>query len=128
MKPFDLEEAKAGKPICTRNGAPARIIYDNAKGNHPIIALIEDEEGECEMSRDYTIDGFFNNPNIPSDSDLMMVGDKRKGWVNISKRNPNINPTDRIAGYIYRTREEAQNVIKTCSSDYLDTIEIEWEE
>lgn len=120
MKPFNLEEAKAGKSICTRDGAPARIICYDAKGNHPIIALIEDEEGEREMPRDYTIDGFFNNPNIPSDSDLMMVGDKRKGWINIYKRN-----LDRTVGYIYRTESDAR---KNADSNYITSIEIEWEE
>lgn len=31
LKPFDLEAAKAGKPVCTRDGRKARIICFNAK-------------------------------------------------------------------------------------------------
>jgi len=33
FKPFDLEQAKAGKPVCTRDGRKARIerIPDNLK-------------------------------------------------------------------------------------------------
>jgi hypothetical protein len=43
LKPFDLEAAKAGKPVCTRDGRKARIICFNAKTlcDYPIIALVE---------------------------------------------------------------------------------------
>lgn len=41
FKPFDLEQAKAGKPVCTRDGRKARIIcFDLKNGNHPIVAVI----------------------------------------------------------------------------------------
>lgn len=42
LKPFDLEAAKQGKPVCTRDGRKARIICFDAKGNNPIVALIYD--------------------------------------------------------------------------------------
>lgn len=38
MKPFNLEEAKAGKPVCTRDGRDARIICFN--DNNPLIKII----------------------------------------------------------------------------------------
>lgn len=41
MKPFDLEAAKAGKPVCTRDGRKARIICFDAKCIKPIVALIQ---------------------------------------------------------------------------------------
>ena len=42
FKPFDLEQAKAGKPVCTRDGRKARIICFDTKtlGDYPIIALV----------------------------------------------------------------------------------------
>ncbi len=42
LKPFDLEAAKAGKPVCTRDGRKARIICFDAKrkDGENIIALI----------------------------------------------------------------------------------------
>ena len=45
-KPFNLEEAKAGKSVCTRDGRKARIIYFDAKilSDYPIIALIENAD------------------------------------------------------------------------------------
>lgn len=42
LKEFDLEAAKAGKPVCTRDGRKARIICFDAKCNKPIVALIYD--------------------------------------------------------------------------------------
>lgn len=41
-KPFDLEQAKAGKPVYTRDGHKARIICFDAKlENYSIIALVK---------------------------------------------------------------------------------------
>lgn len=46
FKPFNLEQAKAGKPVCTRDGRKARIICFNAKTlcDYPIIALVENSD------------------------------------------------------------------------------------
>lgn len=46
LKEFNLEAAKAGKPVCTRDGRKARIIcFDTInKSNYPIIALLEDKD------------------------------------------------------------------------------------
>ena len=41
LKEFNLEAAKSGKPVCTRDGRKARIICFDAKGDKPIIALVE---------------------------------------------------------------------------------------
>ena len=49
MKEFDYEKAKAGAPVCTREGKPARIIFWDAKGisndgkQYPIVALLEED-------------------------------------------------------------------------------------
>lgn len=32
LKPFDLEAAKQGKPVCTRDGRKARIVCFDLKG------------------------------------------------------------------------------------------------
>ena len=41
MKPFDLEAAKAGAPVCTRSKKPVEIITTNGKaGKFPILAYI----------------------------------------------------------------------------------------
>lgn len=49
MKPFNLKEAKKGKPICTRNGRKARIICFDAKtgveDDTYIITLVTENDG-----------------------------------------------------------------------------------
>lgn len=73
-KPFNLEEAKAGKPICTRVGHKARIICFDAKTlcDYPIIALVENAgnsiyEAVCSFSNE----GEYRKGNI-HDLDLVM--------------------------------------------------------
>lgn len=49
MKPFNLEQAKQGKPVVTRDGRPVRILAFDRKGCYPIIGLISrDKEEDCE--------------------------------------------------------------------------------
>lgn len=82
LKPFDFEAAKAGKPVCTRDGRKARIIcFDTInKGNYPIIALLEDKG--CEAIFYYNKDG---KCNVGTERDLMMLPEKKEGWINIYK-------------------------------------------
>ena len=35
LKPFDLEAARAGSPVCTRDGRKARIVCFDKKGSEP---------------------------------------------------------------------------------------------
>lgn len=51
MKPFDIELAKKGHPVCTRDGRTARIIcFDKiTRKNYEefkIIALVRDKDNE----------------------------------------------------------------------------------
>lgn len=58
MKKFDLELAKAGHPICTRDGRNVRLICFDAINNHyPIIGLIS-YDGQ-EKPKSFTIDGKY---------------------------------------------------------------------
>ena len=58
MKQFDLELAKAGCPVCTRDGRNVRLIYFDAISNHyPIIGLIS-YDGQ-EKPKSFTIDGKY---------------------------------------------------------------------
>ena len=46
MREFDLSAAKAGAPVCTRDGMEARIIcFDRVDLKYPIIALYKTESG-----------------------------------------------------------------------------------
>ena len=116
LKPFDIQKAREGKPVCTRDGRKARIICFDAKGTHPIIALVSDPDIESEeIPFCYTNDGFYNNPNCESKNDLMMLPEKKEGWVNVYKER------------VYDTKEEAVKA-KYDGATYVDTIKINWEE
>lgn len=74
MKPFDLEAAKAGAPVCTRDGMEARIIcFDRVDLEYPIIALYKTELG-IEHMRSFSPNG-LQFDGVISDEDLMMRDD-----------------------------------------------------
>ena len=80
MKPFDLEAAKAGAPIVTRDGRPAKFIAHvaEAQPSQRLLVLIDGgvyakfESGKYAASPAHV----FNN-------DLFMAPVKRTVWVNL---------------------------------------------
>ena len=118
MKPFDLEAAKAGKPVCTRDGRKARIICFDAKCNKPIVALIYDCNKETVLQ--YLENGRFFVEQIDK-YDLMMLPQKKEGWINIYK---DFEDTVCCA---YLTKEDALKN-RSIEDGYITTIKIEWEE
>ena len=123
LKPFDIQKAREGKPVCTRNGAKARIICFDAKSDAPIIALITTDDG-TEITFDYLSDGTFFNSENP-DNDLMMLPEKKEGWVNIVRGS---NGSPHMEREIFQLKEEAKNTIKAISDNLIDTVKISWEE
>lgn len=118
LKKFDLEAAKAGKPVCTRDGRKARIIcFDLNNKNFPIVAIIncDTEENAYQYDIDGVCDEHDNNLN------LMMSPEKKEGWVNLCKNNYG----DTLAVGVFPNREEA---VSNCPPSYLGTIKIKWEE
>ena len=110
LKPFDLQKAKAGKPVCTRDGRKARIIcfdrrlfYKNV--SYPILALVECSDGE-----DLIEDG------AEYKDDLMMLPEKKEGWAVIFKDD------------LLRTEKEAQELAGNSISEVIRIEKIEWEE
>lgn len=119
LKKFDLEAAKAGKPVCTRDGRKARIICFDRNWEYPIVALIECENGE-EMISSCDKDGKARIYETQG-TDLMMLPEKKEGWVNLCKNNNG----DTLTVGVFPNREEA---VCNCPPSYLCTIKIEWEE
>ena len=117
LKPFDLEAAKAGKPVCTRDGRKARIICFDRKDVRPIVALIKSDNGD-EGVYYYYADG-LNLDNYPSVFDLMMLSEKKEGWVNVYKGGL-------LDTKSYPTKKEAFD--KAHLEGYVDTVKISWEE
>lgn len=114
MKPFDLEKAKAGKPVCTKDGRPARIVCYDRKGEiYPIVALVEYAENR-EKVFSYTENG-RNTIDCDNTNDLVMAAEKKEGWINIYGNghcSSNIYPTERMA----------------ITSEAIATVKVEWEE
>ena len=112
LKPFDLQQAKDGKPVCTRDGRKSRIICFDVKAKKPIAALITNDDTE---------EVHFYYDNGRSDQyqeyryDLMMLPEKKEGWVNVYKER------------IYSTKEEAIEATYD-GATYVDTVKIEWRE
>ena len=114
MKPFSLEASKAGKPVCTRDGRKARIICFDRDGDMHIVALVAGSLGE-------EVHYYLSNGQVDfdkqNDDDLMMLPEKKEGWVNIYKEG--------VDQYIYNNEKAA---LSRRGSDCIATIKIEWEE
>ena len=117
LKPFDIQKAREGKPVCTRDGRNVRIIAFDAKGEHPIIALVTD--GVQESPYNYTKAGYYFDESIETMADLMMLPEKKEGWVNVYKGGL-------LDKKSYPTKKEAFD--KASPTDYVDTIKINWSE
>ena len=113
LKPFDIQKAREGKPVCTRDGHKARIICFDKKGAYPIVALVNDYNEE-EYIKNYDE---FGKKIIGRETgdDLMMLPEKKEGWINVYKER------------IYSTKEEAIEATYD-GVTYIDTIKISWEE
>lgn len=122
MKPFDLEKAKSGAKLCTRDGRRARIIcYDRKSQVYPIVALIKDDIRE-EYIRFYTLYGESDINAKDNDDDLFIAPEKKEGWVNVYKDLAKY----KVGGdYIYDTKEEAE---RQKSDTCIATVKIKWEE
>lgn len=125
MKPFNLEQARAGKPVCTRGGLNVRILFTTL--NHPIfkIAAAITTPNKVEVVETFTTDGHQLPDGIDRDGDLMMVAEKKTGWIAIY----HTSKSSLAAGcsHIYKTKEEAEYFCE--GMDRFTTVQqIEWEE
>lgn len=124
MKPFDLELAKQGKPVCTRDGRPVRILCFDRKSvdEYSILALVD--EGNRESFIVCTSRGKFYKYGNDNPYDLFMSPVKKEGWINIYKE---LNSDHVFTSPVYKTLDEA-NKVRDMSDIFLGTSKIEWEE
>ena len=128
MKPFNLEQAKAGKPVCTRNGRNVRILCFDLKDElYKVIAAITLEDGtECVAS--YTEEGRHYNKTESID-DLMMAPEKKQGFIAIYRSL--IYNVMAETSNIYASIEELEKHIKQAGiieDNIIEIRPIEWEE
>lgn len=117
LKPFDLNAAKAGKPVCTGDGRQARIICFDRKDIKPIVALVTviNDTSVTEKALYYFEDGHHLSKNYDDINDLVMLPEKRSGWINVYKDS------------VYDTKDEAINGTYE-GRGYIDTVKVSWEE
>ena len=86
--PFDLERAKAGDPVITRDGRDVKILAFDVQNYYPIVGICKDvRQDKTEVLHTFTARGLVaslsSNP-----ADLFMKPKKkpktnRVGWINI---------------------------------------------
>lgn len=115
MKPFNLDEAKQGAEVITRDGRKVKILTFSRRNNdYPIVALVD--YGKEDAVHMYTIDGYFNKDKEQSRFDLMM--ENTKVYMNVYREGS----TYVLGSYTFSSKEKA---IAYRGGNYVKTIEIE---
>ena len=122
LKPFDLEKAKAGAKVVTRDGTDVRVICWDGKFEKPIIALVNNRDGSENLNF-YSLDGKFHAPLGAYERDLFLAPTPRKLFVNLFKDGNEIYATCGV----YESLEEALKY-QNQSRCYIKTIEFEIED
>ena len=137
LKEFNLEAAKSGKPVCTRDGRKARIIcFDRRlfyrKVSYPILALVERSDGEDDVCEYNEKGKVLIEDGAEYKDDLMMLPEKKEGWVNVYDADTTFRF---VEGMVYNTKDEAIQRAKEEvtngqreKNEYVDTVKICWEE
>ena len=120
MKPFNLEDAKAGKPVQTRDGRSGRILCFGLKSSDnkfPIATAVTQKDGtECILT--HTEQGYYTYGDSVDCDDLVMASARKEGWINIYADNVTTR-------FIYSSEELAK---AKAGSNAIATVKIEWEE
>lgn len=122
FKPFDLEAAKAGASVMTRNGRSVRILAFDVEGaKHPVVAAVKTLDGKREAIHMYPESGEYSYVVAEHDYDLVMASVKHRAWVNIYKDG------QYQIGNLFDTEAEAIENGERIST-YVATVPVEWEE
>lgn len=126
MKPFNLDEylKNPDRKVITRDGRKVRrILCTDARGEYPIVALVEHYDNTSDNVYSYTKDGRYYH-NAQGDEDLFFAPEapeKYEGWATIYGKC--------LTGEIFSTKEEAEESVKRCrKKDFVAIAKIEWEE
>lgn len=115
MKPFNLEKAKQGAKVITRNGDKVEILtFSRRNPDFPIVALVD--EGDEDVVHMYTNEGRYYKLSQDSYLDLMMA--PTKVYMNVYR----VGKTYELGENTFSTREKAMDCRGT---GYVKTIEID---
>lgn len=125
MKQFNLEEylKNPSRKVVTKDGRKVtRFLCTDARGQYPIVALVEALDDDKESAFSYTKDGHFY-PGEEHDYNLFFAPERHEGWVNLYRGTLDIT----YAGCVYTSEKEAKEHIDG-TQRYVTTVKIEWEE
>ena len=119
MKQFNLEEylKNPSRKVVTRDNRNVRIICTDAKGNRPVIGLVDYKD--YEGSYGYTKNGRIRDDDYDGNLDIFFAPEKHEGWVNIYR---DLESGELYCGYVHNSEEEAKK------RGGIATVKIEWEE
>ena len=119
MKQFNLEEylKNSSRKVVTRDNRNVRIICTDAKGNRPVIGLVDYKD--YEGSYGYTKNGRIRDDDYDGNLDIFFAPEKHGGWVNVYR---DMDSGELYCGYVYDSGEEAKK------RGGIATVKIEWEE
>lgn len=121
MKPFDLEAAKAGKPVVTRCGFSARILcFDRKSTSFPIIALVN--VGEEENLRSFAPTGAQSCGDTVGDYDLFMGPVKKYVVIGVCASDGKAFTAS--AGAIYDCKDDALAYAKRVTQQHAGTYQV----
>ena len=114
MKQFNLEEylKHPTRKVVTRDGRNVRILCTDAKGNCPVVVLVDHEDYEVAFN-------VTKNGKLDDVSDLFFAPEKHEGWVNVY----------RIGGLSCRRVFDSEEKARQGADEgAIATVKIEWEE
>lgn len=127
MKPFNLDEylKNPDRKVITRDGRKVRrILCTDARGEYPVVALVEHYDNTSDNAYSYTKDGSYYH-NAQGDEDLFFAPEapeKYERWVNVYKRG---SKDYSMGAETYICKKHAE---VAAGRNCIATVKIEWEE
>lgn len=125
MKPFNLEAAKAGAPVCTRDGESVRLLCFNRKtigSDLSIVGLCLDKNNDVENVYYWDKKGQYLIGE-ETELDLFMASSKKEYWINVFE-----SPAG-ILTIPYDSKETADMfVINSAGDERVACAHVEWED
>ena len=130
LKPFNLEDAKAGNAVITRDGHDVKILDFEFKLTSDTIQLIGKIEFESsyQVAYKWYIDGKFSEKEL-SEMDLFMKTETKSVWVNFYKKT-SYSTSEGFYKFIscgscYESEQKARSDINDMFGIYIETKQIE---
>lgn len=124
MKPFNLQEALAGKPVVTRDGRKVTKLThfpESKSQGWKVVGLAGYQVLPVNENGSY-------HGTIESDKDFLMASEKKEGWIGIGQGRKYVEKIAFVT-HAYGTEQEARDqFIKDSGYTPQAVIKISWEE